>query len=90
MLFLAFAAPIFAAPKRRIHLAKIVRISQRAYSKRQIILSFTILSGLLPPDCTTTVFFLEVLFLLLGIDFEGRFSGLDFRGWMDRKILEKF
>ena len=39
---MASAAPIFAACKRRIYLTKIVRILRRAYSKRQILLSFTI------------------------------------------------
>ncbi len=43
-LFLAFAAPILRCVKRSIYLCKIVRIPRRGYSKRQIILSFTISS----------------------------------------------
>ncbi len=39
---MTFTAPIFAACKRRIFLAKIVRILPEGYSKRQNYLSFTI------------------------------------------------
>ncbi len=37
---MTFPAPIFAAYKRRIFLAKIVRIPPEGYSKRQLYLSF--------------------------------------------------
>lgn len=40
--FMTFPAPIFAAYKRRIFFAKIVRIPRRFYSKRQIYSPFTI------------------------------------------------
>lgn len=43
-IFLAFTAPILRCVKRNTYLCKIVRIPRRGYSKRQIILSFTIIS----------------------------------------------
>ncbi len=43
---LSLTAPIFVACKRRIFLAKIVRILPEGYSKRQIYLSFTIDTGM--------------------------------------------
>ncbi len=42
LFLMTFPASIFAACKRRIFLAKIVRIPRRVYSKQQIYLSFAI------------------------------------------------